>query len=294
MSVPSAERLRAINADLHCHSTVSDGWLEPEGVVLRALANGVELLALTDHDEVGGIDAAARVAQAHGLGFVAGVEISVSFAGETIHIVGLGIDHRHPVLLEGLAQVRSGRDERARLMSEALEKVGIRGALAGARRFARNPELVSRAHFARHLVASGVMPDVRTVFDHYLVRGKPGFVEHEWAALEDAVGWIRAAGGIAVVAHPARYRLSTADMARLFDRFVAAGGEAVEVVSGAHSEDEMRRFATLARQRGLLASRASDFHGENESPVDLGRRNPLPPDLEPVWVRLLPSASLGG
>src|SRR5690606_30911456 len=177
---------------------------------------------------------------------------------------------------------------------EALEKVGIRGALAGARRFARNPELVSRAHFARHLVASGVMPDVRTVFDHYLVRGKPGFVEHEWAALEDAVGWIRAAGGIAVVAHPARYRLSTADMTRLFDRFVAAGGEAVEVVSGAHSEDEMRRFATLARQRGLLASRASDFHGENESPVDLGRCNPLPPDLEPVWVRLLPSASLGG
>jgi hypothetical protein len=131
------------------------------------------------------------------------------------------------------------------------------------------------------------MPDVRTVFDHYLVRGKPGFVEHEWAALEDAVGWIRAAGGIAVVAHPARYRLSAADMKRLFDRFVAAGGEAVEVVSGAHSEDEMRRFATVARQRGLLASRASDFHGENESPVDLGRCNPLPPDLEPVWARLL-------
>lgn len=282
-----AAALHAINADLHCHSTVSDGWLEPEALVLRALGNGVELLALTDHDEVGGIDAAARVAAAHGLRFVPGVEISVSFAGETVHIVGLGIDHRHPALSAGLAQVREGRDARAVLMSESLERVGIRDALAGARRFARNPALLSRAHFARHLVASGVMPDVRTVFDHYLVRGKPGFVDHQWATLEQAVGWIRAAGGVAVVAHPARYRLSAADLARLFDRFVAAGGEAVEVVSGAHTEDEMRRFATVARQRGLLASRASDFHGEKESAVDLGRCNPLPPDLEPVWSRLL-------
>ncbi len=282
-----AAALHAINADLHCHSTVSDGWLEPEGVVLRALGNGVELLALTDHDEVGGIDAAARVAAAHGLRFVPGVEISVSFAGETIHIVGLGIDHQHPALSAGLAQVREGRDARAVRMGEALERAGIRDALAGARRFARNPALLSRAHFARHLVASGVMPDVRTVFDHYLVRGKPGFVDHQWATLEQAVGWIRAAGGIAVVAHPARYRLSAADLVRLFDRFVAAGGEAVEVVSGAHTEDEMRRFATVARQRGLLASRASDFHGEKESAVDLGRCNPLPPDLEPVWSRLL-------
>lgn len=276
-----------MNADLHCHSTVSDGWLDPEALVRRAAANGVEMLALTDHDEVGGLDAAAAVAAELGLRFVNGVEISVSFAGETIHIVGLGVDHRHPALIEGLRQVRSGRDERAQRISAALEKVGIRDALAGARRFARNPDLVSRAHFARHMVASGLMPDVRTVFDHYLVRGKPGFVEHEWASLEEAVGWIRAARGIAVVAHPARYRLSAADLETLFDRFVAAGGEAVEVVSGAHSEDEMRRFATVARRRGLLASRASDFHGENESPVDLGRCNPLPADLIPVWSRLL-------
>lgn len=275
-----------MNADLHCHSTVSDGWLEPEEVVRRAAANGVELLALTDHDELGGLDEAARVAGELGLRFVNGVEISVSFAGETIHIVGLGFDHRHPALIEGLKQVRSGRDARARRISEALEKAGIRDALGGARQFARNPELVSRAHFARFLVASGVMPDVKTVFEHYLVRGKPGFVEHEWASLEEAVGWIREAGGIAVIAHPARYRLSTAALEELFDRFVAAGGEAVEVVSGAHSEDEMRRFASIARRRNLLASRASDFHGESESPVDLGRCNPLPSDLTPVWSRL--------
>lgn len=274
-----------MNVDLHCHSTVSDGWLAPDEVVRRAAANGVELLALTDHDEVGGVALAAEAAREVGIGFVPGVEISVSFAGETIHVVGLAIDPDSPVLLAGLKQVRGGRDARAQAMSAELEKVGIRDALAGARRFARNPALVSRAHFARHLVASGVMPDVKTVFDHYLVRGRPGFVEHEWAALEDAVGWITAAGGVAVVAHPARYRLSGADLERLFDRFVAAGGEAVEVVSGAHSEDEMRRFATLARRRGLLASRASDFHGVDESPVDLGCCNPLPPDLVPVWSR---------
>jgi predicted metal-dependent phosphoesterase TrpH len=285
--MPAMDWNSVMNADLHCHSTVSDGLLSPADVARRAHANGVDLLALTDHDEVGGIDEAQAVADELGLGFVPGVEISVSFAGETIHIVGLGIDHRHPELVAGLRQVREGRDARAARIGEELARVGIPGALEGARGFAGNPALVSRAHFARFLVTSGVMPDVKTVFDHYLVRGKPGFVEHEWAQLEEAVGWIRAAGGIAVVAHPARYRLSTADMKRLFDRFQAAGGEAVEVVSGAHTPEEAARFASEARRRGLLASRASDFHGEKESAVDLGRCNPLPPDLTPVWSRLL-------
>ncbi|MBS0542384.1 MAG: PHP domain-containing protein [Proteobacteria bacterium] len=276
-----------MNVDLHSHSTVSDGWLDPRALVQRAAANGVDLMALTDHDEVGGIDVAAEAAAELGLGLIPGVEISVSFAGETVHIVGLGIDHRCPALVDALAELRAGRDARARRMSDELARCGIADAYEGARRFARNPELVSRAHFARHLVATGVMPDVKTVFDHYLARGKPGFVPHQWAALVDAVGWIRAAGGIAVVAHPARYRLSGAEMARLFDEFIAAGGEAVEVVSGAHTADEMRRFATVARQRGLLASRASDFHGEKESTVDIGRCNPLPADLMPVWSRLI-------
>ncbi|CAL94732.1 3',5'-nucleoside bisphosphate phosphatase [Azoarcus olearius] len=281
--------IQGLNVDLHCHSTVSDGWLSPEEVVGRAHRNGADLLALTDHDELGGLAAAGATAAALGLGFVPGVEISVSFAGETIHIVGLGIDPANAALRGGLQQVRSGRDARARVMAEELARVGIRGALEGARRFARNPNLVGRAHFARHMVAIGLMPDVKTVFDHYLVRGKPGFVEHEWAVLEDAVGWIRAAGGVAVVAHPARYRLSSANMQRLFERFVAAGGEAVEVVSGAHNDDETRRFAHTARVHGLLASRASDFHGDTESPVDVGRCPPLPPDLVPVWSRLIPS-----
>ncbi|NMG75099.1 3',5'-nucleoside bisphosphate phosphatase [Aromatoleum diolicum] len=276
-----------LNADLHCHSTVSDGWLTPTEVVRRAAANGVSLLALTDHDEVGGLDEAKATAHELGIMLVPGVEISVTFLEETIHIVGLGIDHYNPQLLDGLRQVRSGRDQRAVRMSEALDAIGIHGVLEGARRFARNPALVGRAHFARHLVASGLMPDVNTVFRYYLARGKPGYVAHTWAMLEDAVGWIRTAGGLAVIAHPARYRLSDHDMDTLFDRFVACGGEAVEVVSGAHTEAEVLKFASIARRRGLLASRASDFHGEKESPVDLGRCDPLPPDLTPVWSKLI-------
>lgn len=277
----------SLNADLHCHSTVSDGWLTPTEVVQRASMNGVDLLALTDHDEIGGLDEATAVARGLGLRLIPGVEISVTFNEETVHVVGLGIDHRNPRLLDGLRQVRSGRDLRAVRMSEALDAIGIHGVLEGARRFARNPALVGRAHFARHLVACGLMPDVNTVFRHYLARGKPGYVAHTWAMLEDAVGWIRAAGGLAVIAHPARYRLSDRDMEDLFDRFVACGGEAVEVVSGAHTEAEVLKFASIARRRGLLASRASDFHGDKESPVDLGRCDPLPPDLSPVWSRLI-------
>ncbi len=278
--------LHALNADLHCHSIVSDGWLTPTAVVERAHANGVELLALTDHDELGGLEEAAAAARRLGIDFVPGVEISASFAGETIHIVGLGFDPADPALRAHLAALRAGRDERAQRMGAALAAAGIEGALEGARSFARNPALVGRAHFARHLVASGIMPDVRTVFDHYLVRGKPGFVEHEWAGVAEVVGWIRAAGGIAVLAHPARYRLDELARQALVDTFIAAGGEAVEVMSGAHDEAEARHYADLARKRGLLASRASDFHGEQESRVDLGGCPPLPADLTPVWSRL--------
>jgi predicted metal-dependent phosphoesterase TrpH len=275
-----------MNADLHCHSNVSDGLLAPEEVVRRAHANSVELLALTDHDELGGIATAAREAAALGLAFVPGVEISVSYKGESVHIVGLGVDPENPTLLASLAQVRSGRQLRAQIMADELDRAGVHGALAGARRFSCNPEMIGRAHFARYIVASGLMPDVRTVFDHYLTRGKPGFVEHEWAALAEAVGWIRGAGGIAVIAHPARYRVSSATLDEIFDHFAAVGGEAVEVVAGAHSPDEMLRFASVARRYGLLASCGSDFHGVDESPVDLGRCNTLPPDLVPVWSRL--------
>ncbi|MDX5446319.1 MAG: PHP domain-containing protein [Zoogloeaceae bacterium] len=273
------------NPDLHCHSTASDGWLPPAEVVRRAHANGVDLLALTDHDTLGGLDEALATAEALGMQLVAGVEISVSFANETVHIVGLGVDRFDAALNAGLATLREGRQDRARRMGEALAEIGVPGIYEGALQFAHNPEMVGRAHLARQIVASGRMPDVGTVFRHYLAKGKPGYVEHRWATLEEAVGWIRGAGGVAVIAHPARYRLDDIGMEHLFDRFLACGGEGVEVVSGSHTDDEVRRYADIARRRGMLASRASDFHGVEESRIDLGLCPPLPDGLEPVWSR---------
>ena len=275
------------NPDLHCHSTVSDGWLSPTDVVQRAARNGVDFLALTDHDETGGLVEAQAAATESGIRLVPGVEVSVSWGGETIHVVGLGVDADNPVLQAGLTQLRAGRHTRAQQMSDALAALGIRGVLDGALTFARNPALVSRAHFARHLVAIGLMRNVDAVFKHYLVRGKPGFVETKWADLADAVQWIRAAGGVPVVAHPGRYRLSDIEMERLLARFVDAGGQGIEVVSGSHSDAKVSKFARYARRFDLLASRASDFHGEQESRVDLGRCAPLPDGVVPVWSRLI-------
>jgi len=277
--------MNPVNADLHCHSTVSDGLLAPAVVVERAHANGVDLLALTDHDEIGGLDKAAAVAAGLGMRFVAGVEISVSWGDDqTVHIVGLNFDHRHPELVAGLARVRGGRDERAGRMAEELAKVGIGGAYEGALKYVGNPALISRSHFARYIVERGFAPDVKTVFDHWLAKGKPGYVSHPWAELSEAVGWIKAAGGIAVIAHPGRYRLTPSQRRELFVAFKALGGAGIEVVSGSHNESEIREFSGIAREFGFLASRASDFHGPGESYTDLGRMAQLPPDLKPVWA----------
>ncbi|OIQ96261.1 error-prone DNA polymerase [mine drainage metagenome] len=274
----------ALNADLHCHSTYSDGLLAPAEVVRRAHANGVELLALTDHDELGGLSEARGAAEELGLRFVDGVEISVSWHDDTtVHVVALAIDPSNDTLMQGLAQVRSGRDARAREMAAELAKVGIHGAYEGALRYVGNPALVSRAHFARHIAEQGLARDVKSVFDHWLAKGKPGYVAHDWATLEQALGWIRAAGGVAVLAHPGRCRLSGKELRRLLGEFGEQGGGAIEVLSGAHSTQQVAEFARLAREFGFAASRASDFHGPGESWVDLGRLPPLPPDLTPVW-----------
>ena len=278
--------MNAFNADLHCHSTASDGTLPPAAVVRRAQANGVDLLALTDHDELLGLAEAAAEAADIGLRFVPGVEISVSWLDQTLHIVGLGVDPANEALVAGLAQVRGGRDGRAMRIGDELARIGIPGAFEGALRYAGNPALLSRAHFARYLVEVGVAKNVHDVFLHYLARGKPGYVEHVWATLEDALGWIKGAGGLAVIAHPGRYRLGNAEMHILFEQFRDLGGEAVEVSCGAHDGGQLLAFARMARKYGLLASRASDFHGPEDSPIDLGRASPLPPDLTPVWTRL--------
>ena len=271
------------NADLHCHSVVSDGTLEPEALAARAKANGVELWALTDHDEVGGQQRAAAAARAQGMAYLTGAEISVTFAGTTVHIVGLGFDAQDERLLQGLARTRGGRGERAQEMAEQLAKVGIPGAYEGALHYVGNPELISRTHFARYLVEAGVCKDTSEVFRRFLIEGKPGFVPHRWASLGDAVRWIQDAGGVAVIAHPARYRLSANEEFALFSEFKQHGGQGVEVVTGSHSAAEAVSYAAMAQEFGFAASRGSDFHSPDESHTDLGMLPPLPGHLTPVW-----------
>jgi len=272
-----------LNADLHCHSVVSDGTLQPQALAERAHANGVQLWSLTDHDEVDGQQRAAAAAQALGLDYLSGCEISVSFAGITVHIVGLGFDVQDVGLRQGLAATRDGRDARAREMSAELAKVGIKGAFDGALKYVGNPALISRTHFARHLVDSGVCSDTNEVFRRFLIEGKPGYVPHRWAALGDAVRWITQAGGTAVIAHPGRYRFTPTEEYALFTEFIAHGGRGVEVVTGSHTPAEYQKYADMALEFGLLASRGSDFHSPGESRTDLGALPDLPGQLTPVW-----------
>ena len=269
--------------DLHCHSTHSDGVLAPAAVVARAVARGVEVLALTDHDDVSGNADARSAAAAAGLEFVCGVEISVSFESLTIHVVGLRIDPANAALCEGLARVRSGRDERARRIGAALVHAGIPDAYASARRYAGRDSLVGRTHFARYIVECGKARDTKAVFKRYLTPGKPGYVKHDWASLPEAVAWIHGAGGDAVLAHPGRYPCSPTALRRLLAAFRDAGGDAIEVVSSAHTPAQFAEFATLARIHGLKGSVGSDFHAPEESWLDLGDAPPLPAGVTPVW-----------
>ena len=272
-----------LNADLHCHSVISDGTLTPEALATRAKTNGVELWALTDHDEIGGLSRAAAAAKAQGLNYLTGAEISVTFAGETVHIVGLGFDADNAALTQGLHNTRGGRSQRAMDMAEGLAKVGINGAFEGALKFVGNPELISRTHFARFLVESGVCSETHEVFRKYLTEGKPGYVPHRWATLRDAVTWITQAKGVAVIAHPGRYKFTANEEYALFTEFKAHGGQAVEVVTGSHTTQEYVKYAETAKEFGLAASRGSDFHSPDESRTDLGALPFLPGELTPVW-----------
>ncbi|MCE2679632.1 MAG: PHP domain-containing protein [Burkholderiales bacterium] len=272
-----------LNADLHCHSNVSDGKLSPAELARVAHENGVRVWALTDHDEIGGIAQAACAAKALGLHFIAGVEISVTWANETLHIVGLNVSPDDNSLLHGLASVRAGREARAREMSGQLALAGIEGAYEGAMKYVGNPDLISRTHFARFLVSQGCCADVSEVFQKYLTPGKPGYVPHQWATLTQAVGWIKAAGGQAVIAHPGRYRLTDLMMHALLEEFKELGGEGIEVVTGSHTVDQYARFAKVSLSYGFKASRGSDFHGPGESRVALGALPALPDGCVPIW-----------
>jgi len=272
-----------LSFDLHCHSTRSDGLLTPAAVARRAAKRGVRTLALTDHDETGGLAEARAHAEASGIHFINGVEISVTWSGRTLHIVGLNIDPASAELARGLESIRAGRHERAQRIDSALAAAGIPGTLAGAQCYVTNRELVGRAHFARYLVERGLARDVQSVFRRYLTQGKPGYVAHQWAQLQDAVSWIRASGGLAVLAHPGRYGLGAHERDALLTEFVAVGGAGVEVVTGSHSTDQYPLWAAQARRYGLLASVGSDFHGPDEGRRDFGTLPGLPRGSEAIW-----------
>lgn len=269
--------------DLHTHSIASDGILSPADLVNLAVARGVEVLALTDHDTLAGLAEAQMAADAAGLVLSPGVEVSVSWGGRTIHIIGLGVDTEDRGLSTGLTRLVQYRHWRAEEIGRRLAKVGIENAFEGAKALS-NGRLVGRTHFARFLARRGHAPSVRDVFKRYLVKGKPGHVAGDWASLEEAVGWICGAGGQAVIAHPGRYRFTRAKMLRLIGELKELGGSGIEVISSSHSKDEQLVFARHARESGLLASVGSDFHGPEDSWVQLGRLAPLPTQCTPIWI----------
>jgi predicted metal-dependent phosphoesterase TrpH len=272
-----------LKVDLHCHSNVSDGVLAPHAVAAYARKGGVDVWALTDHDELKGVKAAREAAQNLGMRFVPGVEISVTWGGETVHVVGLQVNEDEPALLEGLAATRTGRDARGREIAAQLERAGIPGAYEGALKYVGNPDLLSRTHFARYLVEIGACSGTSEVFRKYLIEGKPGYVPHRWATLAEAVAWIRKAGGIPVIAHPGRYRFTPVAEGALFDEFKQLGGNAIEVVTGSHTPDQYQTYAELARRYGFLASRGTDFHAPGEARVEFDKLPPLPAGVTPVW-----------
>lgn len=268
--------------DLHSHSTVSDGTLRPAELVRLAADSGVDVLALTDHDNVSGIDEARESTATLGIRLVPGVEISVSWNKHTVHILGLNIDPENAKLLQGLQKLCEYRRWRAQEIGRKLDKKGIAGAYEGACELATGA-LVGRLHFARFLVRQGHAKDIKEVFRKFLVAGKPGYVSSDWAALEDALSWIHAAGGMAVIAHPARYNMTRGKLRRLIGEFRELGGSGLEVVSGSHSKDECFTMARHAQDFGLLASAGSDFHGPENPWINLGQLPGLPHGCDPVW-----------
>ena len=270
--------------DLHTHSTASDGSLTPTQLVARASEQGVTHLALTDHDGTEGLDEASTAAQQYGITLIPGVEVSVSWHGATVHIVGLQLDQQNQALQSGLGALRDYRRERARKIADKLEKAGIPGALEGAAQYA-SETMLGRVHFARFLVEKGHAKDMKDVFNRFLVKNKPGYVSGDWATLEQAVTWIREAGGQAVIAHPARYKMTNSKRRRLVAEFKSLGGEAIEVSSGNQHPEEVRVMAKLAEEFELLASCGSDFHSPDNNWIELGKMTTMPPFVTPVWTQ---------
>lgn len=271
-----------LRCDLHSHSTVSDGTLTPSELIMRAHENDVEMFALTDHDATEGLNEAAAAANKVGINFVPGIELSVTWSHQTIHIVGLGINPDDVILNRGLKGLREFRNQRGEQIAKKLEKAGLENALEGAKKYA-NGEILSRTHFAQYLVEQGRAKDVRQVFKRFLVNGKPGYVAGKWASLEEALSWIHGAGGIAVIAHPARYKISATRLRQLIAEFKDLGGIGFEAISGSHSPDEEQRMTQLANQFELFISKGSDFHSPENIYRELGAMQDIQSGSIPIW-----------
>jgi len=283
--LPSAANIsihRLLRYDLHLHSRCSDGVLAPAALVARAAVAGVDILALTDHDCTDGIAEAAAAAHAAGIGFVAGVEISVTWQEMTVHIVGLGIAIDDAPLQHGLASLIERRRERGSEIARKLAKRRIHDAYEGAVALTGGTVL-GRAHFARFLVQQGYVSTQAAAFKQYLARGAAAYAPVRWAALAEAVGWINAAGGQAVIAHPTRYKLSNGKLRQLLGEFKQCGGAAIEVVCGGQAAHTTAHSAQLASEFGLAASVGSDFHSPDTPWLEPGKLAPLPEACVPVW-----------
>lgn len=271
--------------DLHCHTTASDGVLNPEALVLRAHERGVNVLAITDHDTTQGIPPAEAAIRQHQLPLqlISGVEISTLWQNHEIHIVGLGMDIEHPALCQLLSEQAEKRQQRAEEIARRLEKAQIPGALEGARALAGDGE-ITRGHFARYIVQCGKATSIAQVFKNYLARGKTGYVPAQWCTIEQAITAIQQSGGRAVVAHPGRYQLSAKWLKRLLQFFASAGGDAMEVAQCQQPPDERQKLTKYAQEYGLAASQGSDFHLPCAW-IELGRNLWLPAGAEAIWQR---------
>ncbi|KAB7623711.1 PHP domain-containing protein [Alkalilimnicola sp. S0819] len=270
--------------DLHCHSTASDGTLAPAELVRRAAGEGVELLALTDHDTMDGVPEAAEQARREGIRLLPAAELSVDFRGRTLHVVGLNMDPDTPVLREGLARLQALRAARGEAIGRRLEqRCGLEGATEAARAVAGEAAL-TRSHYARALVAAGHVPDAEQAFKRYLKRGRPAYVRAQWVPMAQALDWIREAGGLPVLAHPLGYGFTGAWLRRVLEAFVEAGGVGLEVVAGRRTQPRMiEQLAGYCHKYSLMGSVGSDFHHPGNPFVELGRLPPLPAGIRPVW-----------
>jgi predicted metal-dependent phosphoesterase TrpH len=268
--------------DLHTHSRASDGYYTPTELVKQAHLANIDFLALTDHDSTEGIREAMQASRGISLEIIAGTEISVTWQKKVIHLVGLNIDPENHTLKEGLMKLQKVRLERAQEMGLRLEKSGLPGLFEAAREMAGDG-MITRTHFAHQIMRLGLASEVRDVFRSYLTPGKPGYVSTQWATLEEAVNWVQAAGGVTVIAHPQRYRLTQSLRQRLLGEFRELGGTAIEVLSGSAPPQEVQASVEWAKRHDLMASCGSDFHDPRQGWPKLGRLPNLPTGLTPVW-----------